>query len=91
MDCRMPSSILASTPLDFYFFFFLTAPLRILVPLPGIEPKTPAVEAQGLNHWSTKEAPLPTKSYKHPFPYIVTNNNVTDISTRPLGNKMTPG
>ena len=64
---------------------------RILVPLPGIEPKTLAVEAQGLNHWSTEEVSLPTKSHKHPFPYIVTKKMFPDVSTCPLGNKITPG
>ena len=30
----------------------------ILVPQPGIEPVSSAVEAQSLNHWTTREAPL---------------------------------
>ena len=30
---------------------------RILVPQPGIEPVPPAVEAQCLNHWTTREVP----------------------------------
>ena len=30
---------------------------RILVPQPGIEPMPPAVEAQYLNHQTTKEIP----------------------------------
>ena len=30
----------------------------ISVPRPGIEPVPPAVEAQSLNHWTTREAPL---------------------------------
>ena len=29
----------------------------ILVPQPGIEPLSPAVEAQSLNHWTAKEVP----------------------------------
>ena len=28
---------------------------RILVPLPGIAPTSPAVEAQSLHHWTTRE------------------------------------
>ena len=30
---------------------------RILVPRPGTEPVPPAVEAQTLNHWTTREVP----------------------------------
>ena len=30
---------------------------RILVPLPGIEPASPAIEALSLNHWTTREVP----------------------------------
>ena len=30
---------------------------RILVPPPGIKSVAPAVEAQSLNHWTTKEVP----------------------------------
>ena len=29
----------------------------ILVPQPGIEPVPPALEAQSLNHWTTREVP----------------------------------
>ena len=32
---------------------------RILVPPPGIEPVSPAVEAWSLNHWSSREVPVP--------------------------------
>ena len=28
-----------------------------LVPWPGIKPVPPALETQGLNHWTTKEIP----------------------------------
>ena len=31
---------------------------RILVPQPGIEPAPLALEAQGLEHWTTKEVPF---------------------------------
>ena len=30
----------------------------ILVPHPGIEPASPAMEAQSLNHWVTSKVPL---------------------------------
>ena len=33
---------------------------EILVPRPGIEPMSPALEAQGLNHWTAREVPQPT-------------------------------
>ena len=38
-----------------FFFFFLAVPLacRLLVLWPGMKPMPPAVEAQGLNHWTT--------------------------------------
>ena len=32
---------------------------RILVPKPGIKPTAPALEAQSLNHRTTREAPWP--------------------------------
>ena len=45
----------------FYFlnFFFWPCPTAcgILLPWPGIEPTTPAVEAQSLNHWTAREVP----------------------------------
>ena len=31
---------------------------KILVPQLGIEPKSPAVEAQILNHWAIREVPM---------------------------------
>ena len=33
------------------------AACEILVPQPGIEPTPPALEAQSLNHWTTREVP----------------------------------
>ena len=42
----------------FFFFFWLhCAAFGILVPQQGIEPAPPAVEAQSLNHWTTREVP----------------------------------
>ena len=43
----------------FLFFFFLPHPVvcRILVPQPGIKPMPPAMRAQSLNHWTTREVP----------------------------------
>ena len=40
-----------------FFFFGCTIGYRILVPWPGIEPMPPALEAENLNHWTTREAP----------------------------------
>ena len=45
----------------FYFFFgiFLhCAACGILLPLPGIEPVSPAMEVQNFNHWASREVPL---------------------------------
>ena len=45
-----------------FFFFLVPLPcymvFRILVPHPGIKPVLPASEAQSLNHWTIREAPL---------------------------------
>ena len=43
--------------LIFFFFFFGRTACGILVPRPGIEPAPPAVEAQSLNRWTTREFP----------------------------------
>ena len=43
---------------DSLFFWLHHAACRILVPGPRIEPMLPAVEAQGLNHWTTGEVPI---------------------------------
>ena len=38
---------------NFFFWLYYLA-CRILVPRPGIKPTIPAVEAQSLNHWTTR-------------------------------------
>ena len=38
------------------FIYFLTS-WHVELPWPGVEPMPPAVEAQSLNHWTTKEVP----------------------------------
>ena len=51
---------------SFFFFFLLlllffwlhSVACRIIVPQPGIEPASPAVEAWSLNHWTTREIPV---------------------------------
>ena len=40
-----------------FFFRPCQVACGTLVPLPGIEPVPPAVEAQSLNHWTTREVP----------------------------------
>ena len=39
--------------------FWPRAAYAILVPRPWIAPALPTVEAQGLNHWTAREVPLP--------------------------------
>ena len=41
--------------LAFFCFWLCNTACRILVPRPGIKPTPPAVEAQSLNHWTTRE------------------------------------
>ena len=55
-------SVLSLQIFLFYFFFpFFSfsgqAACGILVPRSGIEPMPPALEAQNLNHWTTREVP----------------------------------
>ena len=38
-----------------FLFFFGCAARHVELPWPGIEPMPPAVEAQSLNHWTTRE------------------------------------
>ena len=50
--------ILSFPSLFFFVFFWLhRVACGILVPQPGIKPAPPAVEAQSLNHWITREVP----------------------------------
>lgn len=44
-----------SSPHPTCFFYHMAC--AILVPWPGIEPASPALEAQCLNHWTTREVP----------------------------------
>ena len=43
--------------LVFFFFWPCHAACGILVPQPGIEPTSPALEARNLNHWTAREVP----------------------------------
>ena len=43
-----------------------------LIPLLGIEPKLPALEEWGHNHWTTREVPLPN-IYRRIIFYIVSS------------------
>ena len=51
--------LLLSLPLSLLPFFFCLTSMAcgILVPQPGIEPVPPAVKAQSLNPWTTREVP----------------------------------
>ena len=46
-----------------FFLFFVFSPCRracgILAYQPGLETVPPSVEAQGLNHWTAREVPIP--------------------------------
>ena len=53
----------------FYYFIFIfghTAAWGTLVAQPGIKPTLPALEAQSLNHWTTRE--IPRHSFLDSFP-----------------------
>ena len=55
-------SLIRTLVFFFFFFFFLNvlaAPcgMQDLSSQPGMEPVPPAVEAQGLNHWTAREVP----------------------------------
>ena len=54
-----------------FFFFFLPhhAVYRILISRPGIEPMPPAVKAQSLNHWTSREILL--YFFRHSSPLSV--------------------
>ena len=41
-----------------FYFFGHAAACRILVPRPGMDAVPPVVEAQSLNHWTTREVPF---------------------------------
>ena len=57
---------------SFFFFFLIFWPCRaasgILVPWPGIEPATPAVEVQSLNYWTSREVPPPPHAFLFIWP-----------------------
>ena len=40
-----------------FLFWLHRVACRILVPQPGIEPVSPALEARSLNHWTAREVP----------------------------------
>ena len=52
-----PLQILVLLNLFIYLFWLYHAAYGILVPWPGIEPVTSAVEAQSLNLWTAREIP----------------------------------
>ena len=52
------------------FWFFGHLACRILVPRPGVEPAPAAVEVQSLNHWTTREVPVP-ECFKYSQSYCI--------------------
>ena len=42
-----------------FFWIFGHEACGILAPRPGIEPAPPALEVHCLNHWTTREVPIP--------------------------------
>ena len=55
-ECTRKRACFFRRNLFIYFWPHCTA-CRTLVPRPGIEPTPPAVEVQGLNHWTAREVP----------------------------------
>ena len=57
--CSRSGSYPTNTGILINFFFFLPrhTACAILVHRPGIEPMSPALEAQSLNHWTAREVP----------------------------------
>ena len=84
----------------FYFCFFLPhlATYGIFVSQPAMEPEPPAVQVQGLNHWTSREAPhvlpdpvlrlccclsLHTSSTLWPFPSRLKHNSFHSFHSTP--------
>ena len=55
--CFLELSEISSPP--FFFFFFATLLGILEFPWPEIEPVPPALQAQSLNRWTTKEVLFP--------------------------------
>ena len=47
-----------------FFFFWPCLAHGIIVPRPGIEPASPALKAQSLNHWTAREVPSLTSWFQ---------------------------
>ena len=72
--CELWASWILKNPCSFLLLYFWprSSPPVILVPRPGIEATTLALEVQSLNHWTTRE--VPTSFYvqrRHRFPPTV--------------------
>ena len=72
--CELWASWIVKNPCSFLLLYFWprSSPPVILVPRPGIEATTLALEVQSLNHWTTRE--VPTSFYvqrRHRFPPTV--------------------
>ena len=44
--------------MSYFIFWPHHTAFGISDPQPGMEPKSPALEAQGLNHWTAREDPI---------------------------------
>ena len=59
---RVPACWFPFKPSTFFFFMASLCGCGILVPWPGIEPRSSAVKAQGSNHWTVRKVPKPATS-----------------------------
>ena len=67
----------------FYYYYFLVH--RILVPQARIEPLPPVVEAQSLNHWTTREVPDFFVEMVETFA-LQADSLLTELSGKPMKN-----
>ena len=54
-ECKYKTNGVKYLLVSFFFFFVHHTARKILATGPGIEPTPPGVEAQSLNHWTTRE------------------------------------
>ena len=73
------STGVANSVLVFLFVLFWShRGMWDLSPRPGIEPTSPALEVQSLNHWTTREVPV-FLFYLHIMYYLLTKDIVPII------------
>ena len=73
----------------FFFFFFFLAACHVIgsVSQPGIEPVAPAMEAQRLNHRTSKEVPIKSFFFKKEFYYMLGSQIMINAHCRDLCTK----